>query len=252
MKRILVIANSFGEDSTRYLHQIAQAAGTDCRVVNLYIGGCSLEQHWQNVCSGAARYQYQLNGTITERYVSLETMLHEEPWDIIVTQQASHDSGWLDTYEPFLTQLTAWIRRHAPQARLYLQETWAYEIDSTHSGFARYHNDQTEMYSRLHHCYTTMAEKHGLGLLPTGTVIQAARQLPSFHVQQGGLSLCRDGFHMSFLYGRYLLACVWAKALLGVSLAENSYVPSTPAVQEEADPTLLAQLRQLVEELIPG
>lgn len=248
MKRILVISNSFGEDATKYLHQVAEAAGTDCRVVNLYIGGCSLEQHWQNVRSGQARYQYQLNGVITERYVSIATALAEEPWDIIVTQQASHDSGWLDTYEPFLSLLTAYIRQQAPTARLFLQETWAYEIDSTHGGFARYDHDQQEMYRRLHHCYRAMAEKHALWLIPCGTVIQSARELPAFRVQEGGLSLCRDGFHMSFLYGRYLLACVWAKSLLGVSPEEN-FVPSSPAVAKPADANLLAQLRQLTDSL---
>ena len=252
MLRILMIANSFGEDSTKYLHSLAAQAGTDCRVVNLYIGGCSLETHWQNVRTGAARYQYQLNGVITERYVSIEEVLREEPWDMVVTHQVSNDCGWMDSYEPFLPNLLSFIRLHAPQARLFLQETWAYEPDSTHPAFARYNHDQQEMYRRLHLCYTTMAEKYGLTLIPSGTIIQAARQLPAFRKENGGMSICRDGYHMSFLYGRYLLACIWAKKLLGVSLKDSTFVPSSPAVKEAADPALLAQLRQLADEGVTG
>lgn len=41
---ILAIGNSFSQDATRYLHQIAAADGVPLHVANLYIGGCSLER----------------------------------------------------------------------------------------------------------------------------------------------------------------------------------------------------------------
>ena len=53
---ILAIGNSFSQDATHYLHQIAEADGVETKVVNLYIGGCSLERHWQNIVTGAADY----------------------------------------------------------------------------------------------------------------------------------------------------------------------------------------------------
>ena len=49
MKKVLAIGNSFSRDATCYLHQIAKGAGVDAKIVNLYIGGCSLERHWQNI-----------------------------------------------------------------------------------------------------------------------------------------------------------------------------------------------------------
>ena len=54
--KILAIGNSFSEDATYYLHQLTKAARISTRVVNLYIGGCSLERHWQNMESGEAAY----------------------------------------------------------------------------------------------------------------------------------------------------------------------------------------------------
>ena len=65
----------------------------DTKVVNLYIGGCPLERHWKNMETGEAAYQYQKNGVLTERHISIEEALQEEEWDFIITQQASHDSG---------------------------------------------------------------------------------------------------------------------------------------------------------------
>ena len=45
MYKILAIGNSFSEDATYYLHQILEHSGIENQVVNLYIGGCSLERH---------------------------------------------------------------------------------------------------------------------------------------------------------------------------------------------------------------
>lgn len=244
---ILAIGNSFSEDATRYLHQLAVASGVEALVVNLYIGGCPLETHWRNIETGEEAYRYERNGVHTQRMAGIANVLEEEPWDFIVTQQASHDSGWQDTYEPFLGWLTEYLREKAPGARLFLQETWAYEHGSTHEKFPRYSRSQEQMYRRLRDCYTRMAEKYGLGLIPCGDVIQRLRTLPEFDVMNGGLSLCRDGFHMSYDYGRYALACTWFAALLGQD-------PDAIRLPElaQADERLLALIRRTANAVCHG
>lgn len=250
MIKILAIGNSFSEDATYYLHKIAEAAGIDTKVVNLYIGGCSLERHWQNIESGEAAYVYQIDGVITERYVSIQEALAEEEWDFIVTQQASHDSGWAVTYEPFIGLMYDYIRKRVPGAEILIQETWAYEIDSTHSCYMRYHRNQKEMYERLRECYYGTSVRYGLRLIPCGDVIQVLREKEPFIVQNGGQTLCRDGFHMHYIYGRYTLACVWARKLLGISMKDNSYVPHSHFTPEEiADERLVKIIRETVDEL---
>ena len=49
---ILAIGNSFSQDATRYLQKIARADGEKISVINLVIGGCSLERHYLNMLSG--------------------------------------------------------------------------------------------------------------------------------------------------------------------------------------------------------
>ena len=244
----LAIGNSFSQDATTFLHQTAAAQGIALDVVNLYIGGCPLEKHWQNVERCAEEYTPSYNGLSYNRQVSIQEALTWCEWDAVTLQQASHDSGWMDSYEPFLTQLTAFVRQHAPRARILLHETWAYDSDSTHDRFARYQRSQQKMYERLRSCYHTLAQKHGLELIPCGDVIQALRQLPAFDVHQGGQSLCRDGFHMSLGYGRYALACVWLRVLCGAEVSRNPYVPFSP---ETVDTELLQIIRDTAEKLIP-
>lgn len=252
MIRILAIGNSFSQDATHYLHQIAAADGVESRVVNLYIGGCNLERHWHNICTGSEEYLYELNGQSQERYVSANHVLEEEEWDFIVTQQASHDSGWPDTYEPFLGYMMEYVRRHRPGAKMYLQQTWAYETDSTHDRFVRYHNDQQEMYERLSAAYKGASERRNIPLIPCGSVIQTLRGEAPFRYGEGGRSLCRDGFHMSYLYGRYALAASWYRTLTGRPLKGNVYVPERDvAAEETAVPELLELIRKVVDGVIP-
>ena len=246
--KILAIGNSFSEDAMYYLKDIAGADEVEVKVVNLYIGGCSLERHWENIRTGAKEYQYQLNGRPQDRMVSVKEALDEEEWDYIVTQQASHDSGWQDTYEPFLHQIVRYLKEEKPQAEILLLETWAYEVDSTHECFERYHCDQMQMYERLRAAYRKAAEEHQLRSIPCGEVIQKLRSTKPFDYQHGGISLCRDGYHMHYIYGRYVLAPPWYVFVFQKSIRENPYVPTTELMRgETADAEKIETIKKVVE-----
>ena len=152
--RVLAIGNSFSQDATTYLHQTAAAQGVALDVLNLYIGGCPLENHWRNVEENAEDYAPAYNGVpYGSQLISIQDALDMGGWDVITLQQASHDSGWPDSYEPFMTLLVDYLRTQAPDARILLHETWAYDPDSTHARFAHYNRSQPEMYDRLRRCY---------------------------------------------------------------------------------------------------
>lgn len=244
---ILAIGNSFSRDATAYLHDICENMGLSVHVVNLYIGGCSLERHWSNIEKNERAYQYQENGVVTDRYVSISEVLHTLPWDYIVTQQASHDSGWFDTYEPFAGLIIDYLKKEVPGAKICMQQTWAYEIDSDHGCFIRYNRDQNEMYRRLKENYSRIAEKYDLPLIPCGDVIQNIRKHTEFDVSKGGKSICRDGFHMHYLYGRYALACTWAKTLIHAPISECTYIPKCCDTEEETDQKLLSLIQGEVD-----
>ena len=56
----------------------------------------------------------------------------------------------------------------------------------------------------------------GAEIIPVGDAIQYLREnVKEFDYSAGGLSLCRDGFHLSLLYGRFAAAAVWYKTLTG-------------------------------------
>ena len=238
MVRILSIGNSFSQDAQAYLHDMAAAGGIEIRAGNLFIGGCSLKQHWENASEDRAAYSYEENGRETGKTVSIRQALSSDSWDIVTFQQASHDSGLAETYEPYLFGLTAYVRELLPDANQVLHQTWAYETDSGHPAFSQnYGSDQRLMYERLCGCYKQEADRHHMPLIPSGSVIQRLRETEPFDYQNGGRSLCRDGFHMDIPYGRYSVSAVWFETLLGGDISRNPYLPP------DADAELIAFLR---------
>lgn len=240
--KILAIGNSFSEDATAYLYQIAKESIEDLKIVNLYIGGCSLKRHWDNVTDDIADYDYQLNGNHTGRKISIREALEEENWDIITLQQCSGQSGLAESYYPYIEQLSEYVGKLVPGARQWIHKTWAYETDSNHEEFVYYDRSQEKMYEELSKAYALAAEKLSLEMIPCGDVIQYLRSLPAFDYGNGGMSLCRDGFHMNIPYGRYALALTWYKTLLEGDILSNSFVPSTE--EGEADKELLKVIKE--------
>ena len=249
--KILAIGNSFSQDATHYLHQIAAADQVDLDVVNLYIGGCSLERHWMNIQNEAEEYLYEENGESAGMHVSIQAALERKDWDYIVTQQASYDSGIPETYRPYLGNIMEYVRERLPKAEFLLHETWAYESDSLHADFGKYHHSQEEMYGKLSQAYKDAAEQLGIRLIPCGDVIQELRKKEPFRYGHGGMSICRDGFHMNIIYGRYLLAAVWYRMLTGNSVCSNSYIPSTRLAPNAVfDGEVLKVIKETVDALI--
>jgi len=249
MIKILAIGNSFSQDATAYLYPIAKTAGKEIKVVNLYIGGCSLKTHWMNIQEDAALYDYELNGVYTGRKISIREALLEEKWDYVTLQQVSSDSGILDTFYPYISFVLDYIREYAPDARQLLHETWAYEIDSDHSGFISYGKDQQTMYEAIQRTYQELTKRLSLSVIPCGTIIQKLRSCPAFDYGNGGISLCRDGFHMSITYGRYALAATWYEFILKENIMKNPFLPPI-SDEQKVDPDRIILIKKTVHELL--
>lgn len=241
--KILSIGNSFSEDAQHWLHLLAKDNDVELECANLYIGGCSLEMHWVNQKENNAFYDYQVNGNEAEEKISISDALIRDKWDIVTIQQVSNFSGMPDSYEPYLSDLINVIKSTLPDAEIYLHQTWAYEIDSEHSGFANYNNDQKEMHRCIKNTVQMFAEKFGLKILPSGNIIKALRENnQEFDYPNGGLSLCRDGFHLTYDYGRFAAATAWFVTLTGKKITTTEF--------EDFDRKLLKTITDTANSLI--
>ena len=220
--RVLCIGNSFSWDAVEQeLVPLCDAKNIQVEVHNLYYGGCSLRQHAEFLLKDTAAYSHRVCTNACPRIIkdtiSLRQALQDGTYDYISLQQASHDSGIRDSYEPWLTMLIDTVRHYQPTAQLCWLQTWAYSQDATHPAYPRYHNSQTEMWDSIQACTKSQITNHKLHIIPCGLAIQLAR------ATRLGDSLCRDGYHLNYIYGRYTAACVWYEFLTGRDVRCNLY-----------------------------
>ena len=176
MLKILFIGNSFSEDTTAYLEKVAEG---ELFVRNLYIGGCSLEMHANNIKENKPAYAYQKDAAGIE-YVSINDALHFDAWDIISVQQVSGLSGIPESYEPYLEYVLGYVREQCPKAKIVFHRTWSYEMGSAHGDFPRYNCDPDLMFSKIIEASTAAAERYGLDIIPVGNAVELARLIPRF------------------------------------------------------------------------
>lgn len=226
--KVLAIGNSFSVDAMQYLYGLAKDAGyTDIVLGNLYIGGCTLETHANNIGTGKAAYEFYTNkdGKWSSRKgATIAEGLKYADWDCITIQQASGYSGLESSYEPYLSTIIQTVKKVRPNAKLVWHMTWAYQTGSGHADFAKYGNSQSAMYKGIcSSVQSAILQKHADdfdGVIPSGTAIQNLRT--SFI----GDNVTRDGYHLSYDAGRYTAALTWLKALTGADLSDITYIPA--------------------------
>ena len=246
--RILSIGNSFSVDAQYWLNELANAGEDDMELWNLFIGGCSLETHMKNAASGEIAYDLYIDNRLVSKS-SIEAALKCGPWDYITLQQASGFSGLWESYENTLAPMYNYVKSLTPEGEIVIHETWAYEKTSTHPHFEWYGNDQKKMHSMLKACYERAAKEIGARIIPVGNAVAYLRENAAFDVDKGGVSLSRDGFHLSFVMGRYLAAAVWYGFFTGKDVRLNSFVPARMKLQGiKSGKAVFARM----EEDIPG
>ena len=85
--------------------------------------------------------------------------------------------------------------------------------------------------------------KRSLDVIPNGEAVEAARDLPEF---QGDLNINRDGFHLSYNYGRYLAGLTMYGFFTGNDATLVTYEP------EDTDPEINAKLKKIASDLTLG
>jgi len=224
--KILAIGNSFSEDAVEnYLYELATTAGKKIVIGNLYIGGAPLDLHLNNAHNNLKAYSYRkinLDGVKkTTEQTSIEDALADENWDYVSLQQASPLSGKYNVIMESLTDLWTYVFAHVHEdTKLLYHQTWAYQQDSKHEGFANYDNNQKNMYDSIM-SVTSRLEKTGdyAFIVPDGTAIQNARS------SSIGDHLTRDGYHLNLDYGRFTAALTWYAKLFNLDPTKSNYKP---------------------------
>ena len=230
--KVLMIGNSFSICNLREMPNVASAMGKRLDLASLYIGGCSLERHWNNVAAASTNVAfrpYKFDRVVDGKKVvekgkaNIPGALVLDKWDVVTIQQASHFSWRPETYEPFGGSLVAKIRELAPQAKIVVQETWSYP--PWDKRLKKFGFDQAEMYRRLHAAYAGFAGKYGFEVVPVGTAAEIVPDRNSLFTE--------PDFHFN-REGVYLQGLAFTAKLFGVDVRKCPYRPDWMA-EERAE-----------------
>lgn len=251
---ILTIGNSFTDSLALYFPAAVQSARCDLHFERANFGGCELARHWSYI----EAEERDVRCRIYQGGRKLRSILELRAWDVVTIQQASHDSWRPETFQPWAGNIIAYVKKHAPQAEVVIQQTWAYRADHPQLlPGSEWGISQDEMYERLTANYTKLARDYKLRIIPSGYAVQLTRRnskrkfanydpalidtlaWPDLPPQAGDvvgqcswrknpdtgeLYLNRDLIHLN-PRGQYLQACVWFAMLYGKKVSEIRLVP---------------------------
>ena len=229
--KLLMIGNSFSEDTSSFASEIAAKMGLTLDICNMYIGGCTIDTHLAKIKSNEPAYGMQLchdgKWSFNPGRTFDDGLLRDE-YDVITLQQASGFSGIPSSYDGYLQELLEYTKSKSrnKNAEYWWHLTWAYSVGSPHCDFPKYGCDQSKMYQAIISCYQSKVRPLGLEkIIPAGTAIQNARQIFSES------KLSRDLFHLSYDFGRFLASLTLVESLFGVDPAP--YNLSCPTGEED-------------------
>lgn len=215
---ILMVGNSFSQDTMMYAPAAAKSAGVKLCGYDLYVGGCTLERHMSILNAGTNDYIFeQFTETPEQRGLyryTLDEGLAYTDWDIITFQQGSPKSGLPESYH-FLDPLYAHVKEKMAgrNVRYAWNMTWAYAMEHN------YGHNQMAMYHAIYDTVESEIRPRGLEVIPTGVAVQAAR----LHFPDAALT--RDDFHLSLTVGRYTAALTLLYRLLDIEPGRVTFRP---------------------------
>lgn len=167
--RLFLIGNSFSQNATRYLPQLAEEGGHPLKIGRAELGGCSLQRHWE-IAEAAEKDPNDPKGK-AYKGKSLRELLSTGVWDVVTIQQNSMNSGDVATYSPYAKKLFDLIKSIQPSAKIMMHQTWAYRIDAKQ--FTQIADKQNaanakEMWEKSRASYHTVSKELGIPLIPVG------------------------------------------------------------------------------------
>lgn len=257
--RLFVVGNSFSNNATRFLPDLAKAGGHELIMGKAQTGGCSFARHWNAVEAFRANPDDPKGKIYGGK--SLHENLGDGTWDVITFQQYSLHSTDLSTYQPFADKLHAHLKQLQPGAEILMHQTWAYRTDANkfgQTGPGKNAANQREMWEKSRAAYWEVATRLGTRVIPTGDAFwrvdsdptwgykvdasfdPKTAQAPALPDQTNSLhvgyrwsaakKLGKDANHAN-VAGEYLGALVWYAVLFDESPEKLAFVP--PGVAPE-------------------
>ena len=176
---LFLIGNSFSQNASRYLPQLAKEGGHNLVIGRAEIGGCPLQKHWE-LAELADKNPDDPKGK-PYNGKSLRMLLSKGVWDVVTLQQYSLHSSDVETYQPYARKLYDLIKSLQPNAKIVFHQTWPYRIDSRDFGQIapkQFAKSEKEMWQKSRAAYHAVAKELGIKIIPVGDAFHEVNSGP--------------------------------------------------------------------------
>lgn len=207
--RVLVIGNSFAQDSFAYvpfiLNNVLKDVECNIQIGIYFIGSASLKDHWINYCRGefgsceettsntyvpsdgkATLYLYNDRTANKWSYSSviLSDVIGNYDWDIVALQQVSNETWLYDTFQPYYNRLAKVINAKSKNKAVKICFNMAHKMNGgNYSGTCAVAQQLLE---------DTMTEF----VFPYGTAVENAMTTKLKDLAYAGSRMTGDGHHL--------------------------------------------------------
>lgn len=225
--KILFVGNSFAVDTMEHAANVALSLGVPAvKFGTLYVGGCSIDMHYDHAMEDSAVYTYYTNdggGWTSVNEHKISDAVKSDDWDWIAIQHGTHGTSRYTSCECYekLAPLVDYLKALAPaHTKIAFNLTWLGESTRQHHEIISYGGNMKLMREKLVEVTKEMVlanPKIDL-LVPTGTAIENAR------TSKIGL-LTRDCYHLSVDKGRFIAALAFISTVTGMDASKIKWKP---------------------------
>ena len=227
--KVLMIGNSYAQDTMTHTHELARAEGINLVCGVLYYGGCKISQHAEFVKNRSKVYTYFKNGTTDRTNTDFFDVLYDEDWDYITFQTGGGLGGIEESWYPYLHELVALVERLLPRVEIGLFMSWGapyYREGKGDYKLAMYNDSSDEMYAATVNCFKNLQKNNGIKfLVPAAETMYRAHGTIVCDNTTLATSIHRDDTAHANEKGRYLLALTMFRAITGRRATGCKYDP---------------------------
>ena len=238
--KILGIGNSYTRDSFRWLCKILMDCGYDVVVAHGYWGGSTLEQQYESINESSENhtvYQYwkyaNTKDAVLTSNVSLDSILSDETWDIVIFQQQSDYAGQYDSFvsESFdINDFVDYVKGAISNEnlRIGVASTWSHAEGYSSSAFDElYNGNPTTQYEAIQSVIPQVANHMTQCdfVINSGKAVDLGRN-NTYLGALGDEMLRSDKNHLAYGIPSFMVGMVHAITLCGVKPSDVTWYPT--------------------------
>ncbi len=235
--KILGIGNSYTRDSLRWVWKILKELGYENVVVGHgYWGASTLAQQYSSRSSGSFeywKYTTSQNATKTSSK-SLDFILADEAWDVVVFQQQSDEAGQYNSFvsDSFdINDFVSYVKLNISNSslRIGIALTWSHATGYSGDKFAQYYNSDPAVQLAAIKSVIPQVANHMSQcnyVVNVGIAIEQGR-LNTYLNALGSQMLRSDKNHLQYGIPSYMAGLVYALTICNVDITELTWYPTS-------------------------